>query len=126
MAESNAADSESLGEYLQKVRAVSSLTLRDVETATNKVVSNAYLSQLENNKISKPSPHVLFALAGAYGIPYENLMQRAGYLPTSDPATGPQRKGRVATFLKDGLTAEEEEALLDYLAYLRSKAKKPK
>ena len=45
-----------LGQYLASIRADRKMTLREVEEATNKQVSNAYLSQIENNKIRKPSP----------------------------------------------------------------------
>ena len=56
------------------------LSLRQVEEATGKAVSNAYLSQLANGKIQKPSPNVLHSLSGVYGVPYEALMEKAGWL----------------------------------------------
>ena len=43
-----------LGEYLANVRIAKQLTLRAVEESTNGEVSNAYLSQLEHGRISKP------------------------------------------------------------------------
>src|SRR4051795_13054914 len=70
-----------LGPYLASIRLVRRLTLREVEEATGGDVSNAYLSQIENNKISRPSPNVLHALAKVFAIPYETLMEKAGYLP---------------------------------------------
>jgi transcriptional regulator with XRE-family HTH domain len=91
----------------------------DVEEATGKAVSNAYLSQLENGKIKKPSPNVLHSLAEVYVVPYEALMERAGYLLPS--ADGGGRRKRLAAFAIDDLTAEEEEELLKYLAFLRSR-----
>lgn len=45
-----------LASYLASVRQVKGLTLREVEEATGKEISNAYLSQLERGKITKPSP----------------------------------------------------------------------
>src|SRR5262249_49033492 len=87
-----------LGKYLASIRTDRKMTLRDVEEATNKVVSNAYLSQIENDKIQQPSPNVLHALAEIYSIDYADLMQRAGHVvPTSARQAG-QRHGRVATF----------------------------
>ena len=65
-----------LGEHLARLRTASGLTLRQVEEATQKEVSNAYLSQLEKGKITKPSPNVLHALADAYKTSYEDLMER--------------------------------------------------
>ncbi len=40
-----------LGKYLASIRADRKMTLREVEEATSKQVSNAYLSQIENGKI---------------------------------------------------------------------------
>jgi HTH-type transcriptional regulator, competence development regulator len=73
------------------------------------------LSQLENGKIRKPSPNVLHSLAEVYGVPYDTLMERAGYLLPS------RRRRRLTAFAIDDLTAEEEEELLKYLAFLRSR-----
>jgi transcriptional regulator with XRE-family HTH domain len=108
-----------LGVLLADLRAAKGLSLREVEEATGKAVSNAYLSQREHGKIKKPSPNVLHSLAGVYAVPYEALMEKAGYLlPSQD---GGKRRARLAAFAIDNLTAEEEEELLKYLAFLRSR-----
>ena len=110
-----------LGQIIRKARTDLKLSQREVEDATGKEVSNAYLSQLESGKIVKPSPHILYALSTALAVPYETLMERAGYIvPSTDREEG-GKHGRVATFAVDNLTVDEESALLDYLAYLRSK-----
>jgi transcriptional regulator with XRE-family HTH domain len=106
-----------LGGLLADLRVAKGLSLREVEEATDKAVSNAYLSQLENGKIQKPSPHVLHSLAAAYAVPYEALMEKAGYLLPSENGGG--RSKRLAAFAIDDLSAEEEEELLKYLAFLR-------
>ena len=108
-----------LGAVLADLRKAKGLSLRQVEEATGKAVSNAYLSQLENGKIRKPSPNVLHSLAEVYAVPYEALMEKAGYLlPTEN---GPGHRKRLAAFAIDDLTAEEEEELLKYLAFIRSR-----
>jgi transcriptional regulator with XRE-family HTH domain len=112
---------QSLGEYLANIRASKRLKLREVEEATGRSVSNAYLSQLETGKVTKPSPNVLHALATAYGVRYEDLMEKAGYLASAVDRPDASKHGRVATFADEHLTREEEEELLSYLAYLRSK-----
>lgn len=113
-----------LGTYLRKARQDISMTLRDVEEATNKEVSNGYLSQLESGKISKPSPHVLYTLSTVLDVDYEALMQRAGYiLPNATPRAEGGKHGRAATFAIDNLTSDEETQLLEYLTFLRSKKK---
>jgi hypothetical protein len=48
-----------LGALLADLRTAKGLSLREVEEASDKAVSNAYLSQFENGKIKKPSPNVL-------------------------------------------------------------------
>jgi transcriptional regulator with XRE-family HTH domain len=92
--------------------------------ATNKVVSNAYLSQIETDQIKKPSPNILHALAELYDVPYEDLMERAGFVvPTRSRGAVDQRHGRVATFAGHNLTTEEEAELVQFLGYLRSRKK---
>ena len=112
-----------LGQYLKTMRMGQSLSLRDVEEATGKEVSNAYLSQLETGKVRKPSPHVLYALSTALAIPYEALMERTGYIaPKSDDGQVPKRV-KSSRFSIDNLTAEEEVALREHLSYLRWRKK---
>ena len=112
-----------LGSLLADVRTAKGLSLREVEEATGKTVSNAYLSQLENGRIRKPSPNVLHSLAEVYALPYETLMEKAGYLLPPKSAKGGGQRKRLAVFAIDDLTAEEEEELLKYLAFLRSRTR---
>lgn len=116
-----------LGQYLASIRADRDLSQRDVEKATNKVVSNAYLSQIETDQIKKPSPNILHALSELYAVSYENLMERAGFVvPTRSRTSGDERRSRVATFAGHNLTGEEEKELVQYLGYLRSRKKTEK
>jgi HTH-type transcriptional regulator, competence development regulator len=108
-----------LGQFLASIRQDRGLTLRDVETATEKEVSNAYLSQIENDKIKKPSPNVLLSLSKVYKISYERLMEMAGYVVTT--TVKGSRHGRVATFAEHNLTEEEEAELMKYLHFIRSR-----
>ena len=112
-----------LGQYLASIRTDRGLSQREVEKATNKVVSNAYLSQIENDQIKKPSPNILHALAELYAISYENLMERAGFVAPTRARAGAERHGRVATFADHNLTSEEEKELIQFLGYLRSRKK---
>lgn len=106
-----------LGELLAHLRVAKGLSLRQVAETTDGAVSNAYLSALEKGRIQKPSPHVLHSLAAVYAVPYETLMEKAGYLLPSGGGGG--RRRRLAAFAIDDLTADEEEGLLKYLAFLR-------
>lgn len=117
-------DANLLGRFLRNERESLGLSLRDVEEATGKEVSNAYLSQLETGKIAKPSPHVLYALAGAMSLSYDLLMKKAGYIVSPGKRKKTEKHGRVATFSIENLTPKEETELRDYLSFIRSKRKK--
>ncbi len=110
---------KSFGEGLKVARELHKLSLRQVEEATG--ISNAYLSQLENDKIKKPSPHFLHKLAALYDIGYELLMESAGYVKRKTEE-GPKTLSGAALF-SEKLTPQEEEGLAEYLAFLRSKKK---
>jgi HTH-type transcriptional regulator, competence development regulator len=110
---------QTLGAYLKALRGASGFSLRDVEEATE--VSNAYVSQMENDKISKPSPHILHKLASFYGVGYEVLMEKAGYIKRD---TAGEKTGRLAASSLGTISRDEEAALLQYLGYIRSQKRK--
>lgn len=126
---------QSLGSGLKSAREARNLSLRQVEEATG--ISNAYLSQLENDKVKKPSPHFLHKLAALYDVPYELLMEYAGYIKrAAEGATEPRTlaaaafrsqaqlsEAGAALYSQAQLTDDEAAQLLDYLGYLRSKQK---
>ena len=114
-----------LGDELRRIRELHKLTLRAVENLTG--ISNAYLSQLETGKVEKPSPNYLYKLAEVYNVPYDLLMEKAGYLVRHQQDASKKRSlaGAALATIED-LTPEEEEELMNYLTYLRSKAKKPR
>jgi hypothetical protein len=62
----------------------------------------------------------LHGLAAVYAVPYEALMEKAGYLLPPEGSGGGSRR-RLAAFAIDDLTAEEEEELLKYLAFIRTR-----
>ncbi|SRR6266699_1548404 len=110
-----------LGTYLKSLREATGLSLRDIEEKTD--ISNAFLSQLESGKVKQPSPVMLYKLAAVYTVPYEALMERAGYpVPESRP---PSPRLASAVFHRLGqISEEEEQVLLDYLTFLRARARK--
>ncbi len=116
-------EESTLGEELRKIRDAHGLTLRAVERATG--ISNAYLSQLETGKIEKPSPNYLYRLAEEYKVPYELLMEKAGYIGrTREDRTAERGLLGAALASIDDLTPEEEDELMRYLAFLRSDARR--
>lgn len=112
---------KSLGSTLKELREIQRLTLRQVEEATG--ISNAYLSQLENDKIAKPSANTLYKLSDMYNVELNTLLAAAGIIEKK--AAPPHKLLSSIAFSTDTpLTKEEEDELLDYLNYIRQKQKK--
>ncbi|MCP1848114.1 MULTISPECIES: helix-turn-helix domain-containing protein [unclassified Bradyrhizobium] len=107
-----------LGKFLKDIRESRRMTLRDVERVTDGKVSNGYLSQLENGGIGKPSAVMLHRLSAVYAIDYGTLMERAGFVSEAEVPSN-----RAATSVLGDLTPQEEQELLNYLTYMRSKNK---
>lgn len=107
-------DLKALGNFLRDARARHGFTLRDVEGEIN--VSNAYLSQLEGGKIKQPSPQILHRLCEHYGAPYSVALELTGY-PVPKQSQTPVAARFAAKLGKT--TPEEEQALLEYLQFLR-------
>lgn len=108
-----------LGRYLESIRTDRRMTLRQVEEASNREVSNAYLSQIENDKIQQPSPGVLYRLSEIYGVDYAYLMELAGHVVPTKGRGETDRHGRVATFADHNLSPAEEAELVEYLKFMR-------
>jgi transcriptional regulator with XRE-family HTH domain len=113
---SMAAKMDRLGELLADARGRRKLTLRAVQEAVG--ISNAYLSQLETGKVQSPSPVVLHKLSELYELPYETVMEAAGYPPPRNAnPSGPT--DRLAARIGK-TTPDEEDALVEYLRFIRS------
>lgn len=83
-------------------------------------ITAAYLQKLERNNVQKPSPNVLHALGEELGIPYEELMELAGYVaPNGDAAR--VKEGNVLAYAlsSERLTEDEASKLLEYLDWYR-------
>ena len=107
---------ETLGKVLRTIRKEKNLTLRAVQEKTG--LSNAYLSQIETEKIERPSPNVLFKLSKLYNLSYEKLLSLAGHpLPTEFT---PVISSRFQENLDD-LSEDEKESVLEYIEFLKSR-----
>lgn len=112
-----------LSEVLRELRSAKGLSLRQVEKKTG--ISNAYLSQLENGKIEKPSPHILHKLAEIYDTSYEDIMKLAGYLQKREgEKVRDHVMSDVAFSAMQDLSPEEKEEILRFIDYLRSKRRR--
>jgi transcriptional regulator with XRE-family HTH domain len=112
---------KSLGNTLKELREIQKFTLRKVEEVTG--ISNAYLSQLENDKIGRPSANVLYKLSNIYDVELNTLLAAAGII---EKQAAPPHKllSSIAFSVNTPLTKEEEDALLEYLSFIRQKQKK--
>jgi|SRR5690348_4328298 len=112
-----------LGGELARLRRLRGWSLRDVEERTQRKVSNSYLYQLENDNVKQPSPNILYALAKTYNVHYSDLMKLAGFIVPSPNGGNINRSSSVA-FSSLNLNSEEEEKVLDFVEFLRSKKAK--
>jgi transcriptional regulator with XRE-family HTH domain len=113
-----AADNKTVGKVLKDARESRRLSLREIEIQSG--ISNAYLSQLENDKIKKPSANTLYKLASLFSIDFDELMVIAGIV---------EKKGEIAgpvddfSFMAKNTTPQEKEKLVEYLKWLRYQEK---
>ena len=112
-----------LGACLWAARKALGWSLREAEEKSR--VSNAYVSQIENGSMPKPSPGILLKLATAYKIPYQKLMELAGHIV---PNASEKRAGALPTspLVDMELTAKEEQEVREYLAFIRMRDRKNK
>jgi transcriptional regulator with XRE-family HTH domain len=109
-----------LGATLFDVRQLRKRSLKSV--ADQAEISPAYLQKLERGDVKSPSPHVLLALGESLDIPYDRLMELAGYLV---PRAGRRRREQPGVQVlaqalnSEQLTEDELAALAHYLAWYR-------
>lgn len=111
---------QDLGTFLRLARRQRGLSLREVESVTG--VSNAYLSQLEGNKVKSPAPPILHKLAEFYEVSYAETLRLTGY-PVPEPRGSSRQAGFAGRI--GNVDEEEAEALVEYLAFLRSRKARP-
>jgi transcriptional regulator with XRE-family HTH domain len=107
----------SFGAVIKLAREIRELSTGDAARAAG--ISAAYLSRLEGDAVKRPSPPVLHQLSVALAVPYAELMRLSGYhVPGDDEGSSSDTVG-VALFA--GLSADEREELLEYLAWYRAR-----
>lgn len=115
---------KSLGKTLKEVRELVPFTLRQVEEATG--ISNAYLSQLENDKIKKPSANVLYKLSAIYNVPLNVLLGAAGIIEKTASSANHRNSSEWLNniaFYADNLTDEQQNEVLEYIRFMKFKSK---
>ncbi len=105
------------GTGLKAARELAGLSLREVEEATG--ISNAYLSQLESNKIRRPSVFFLAKLARIYAIPLEHIIST---LPEMKSLPGYiEAKPVMWKWLPPPSNDEEQLEMAEYLKLIRAR-----
>jgi transcriptional regulator with XRE-family HTH domain len=83
---------EQLAAEVQRLRAVSGLTMRALATAAG--VDVAYVSRIENGGYDLPNPLYLRGIAKALSVSPIELMLAAGYIEPEDLAKRPTQERR--------------------------------
>lgn len=128
-------DFTTVWEYLSSVREAKGYTIRVVIDSINQAISEeklepqaaisrGYLSNLESGKYLHPSPFKLKGLAEAYNIPYELLLNKAGYLDKTSKKI--KEDAAFTLMLKEvqDMTVRERQTVLDYIEYVKSRRNK--
>jgi transcriptional regulator with XRE-family HTH domain len=111
----------SLGATLKDARKNVGLTLRQVEEMTD--ISNAYLSQLENEKIKNPSVNILSKLSSLYKVSLKTLLSNAKMI---DKKEAQQEEINLSfaqkiAFRAEDLSEDERNDVLKYLEFIKSR-----
>ncbi len=110
----------SIGIVLKEARKNIGFTLRQVEEALD--ISNAYLSQLENDKIKNPSANILYKLSNLYRIPLKSLLSNAGIIEKQDDENTEKNSQFIqkVAFSAENLSDDEKKEVLKYLEFIKT------
>lgn len=125
-------DFDSVGQYLSSLREAKDFTMSAVVEEVKSLidsgkldkqsaVSRGYLSSLESDKYLHPSPFKLKALAHVYKIPYELLLNKAGYWDKTNKNI--KEDATFTLMLKEvqDMTPGERESVLEYIEFVKSR-----
>ena len=128
-------DFATVGQYLSSLRESKGLTMSAVVDEIKRLIKNnklesqsaisrGYLSSLESDKYTHPSPFKLKGLAVTYNIPYELLLNKAGYLDKTSKKV--KEDATFTLMLKEvqDMTVRERQTVLDYIEYVKSRRNK--
>src|SRR5690242_6324221 len=94
------------GKRLRSVRDKSGDSLRKIEERSG--LNSGYLSQLENGKITHPSPSVLQKVAAGYELRFSDLLKWTGYVEESEQAVGTNQAVAFSSVAGLGEPSDEE------------------
>ena len=115
--------SQTFGEELRNQRLIRRLSLRQAEDAIKKFtggvkISNAYISQLENDVVTNPTVKILSILSQFYKVDFNYLVE----LINPEISTNSKRQSR-STFAitMNEVSRQEQRELIQYLGFMRSR-----
>lgn len=88
-------------------------------------LNSGYVSQLENGKITHPSPSVLQKIAKGYELRFEDLLQWAGYVTDPRDALTPNQAVALSTVSGLGEPSDEELQTLKAIVELLQSKRSP-
>jgi transcriptional regulator with XRE-family HTH domain len=100
------ADDDTLGARLRQVREQAGWSMRDLEKRSG--LKSGYLSQLEQGKITHPSPSILRRVAEAYQLRFQDVLVWAGYANEETAAIPPNQAVALSTVSALGDPSNEE------------------
>lgn len=110
-------EERALGTRLRQVREQAGWSLRDLEAGSG--LKSGYLSQLEQNKITHPSPSLLRRVAEAYQLRFQDVLVWAGYASEEAKDIPPNQAVALSTVSALGDPSKEEletiKAIVDVL-----------
>ena len=111
----------SLGTTLKDARKNIGLTLRQVEDMIG--ISNAYLSQLENDKIKNPSVNILSKLSSLYKVSLKTILSNANMINKKEVKEEEENLNfaQKIAFRAEHLTEQERNDVLRYLEFIKSR-----
>lgn len=112
-----------LGRRLQEVREKSGDSLRKIEGRSG--LNSGYLSQLENGKITHPSPTILEKVAKGYELRFEDLLQWTGYVTGQRDSVTPNQAVALSTVSGLGDPSDEELQTLKAIVELLQSKRSP-
>lgn len=77
---------ETLADYVRRIRLEKRLSLTDVKRQSHGLISDAYVSRIENGHSANVSPRMLRALAAGLRVPEDEVFARARGLDVSEPS----------------------------------------
>ena len=95
------------GEFVRAQRQLAQVSLRNLAKMSG--VSDSYLSQIERGNY-RPSPHVVKALATAFGLKPEQLYTMLGFMDESDATAPPSVEQAIQ--MDPRLQPAQKEALV--------------